>query len=408
MRRALGDDRRRRPPGARGRDRLHRAGGRDSRRGIPGGRCTPSTRSTTPTRAGRSTTATSGRATTGLPRVLLRAVLQRAALDEADRGLPSAGRSRPTPETLADSTRAISLCRTERFRETCARVRCPVLVIHGDADLIRPHAQGAALAEVTGGTLVTLEGSGHLPTARDPVKVNLLLRDFVVPASACAALGARPRPAQAGALRLLAHRTRPRAARRRDRGRAAQAPPRPRDRLARAAPGDGSRSSAAASASTRQARTSASESGHFESESAEHDLHCFHAWRRMDEILVSNFMVFHDLVRERSVRPLDRRRGLGARPLPAREPGAEDGVVRRGSPTSSAGCRCRTAASGRRLPDRRLQRRDDRAHRALSPSLRDRALFVGDPEDIVTDRFGPTCPAIRDWTEAALRRSPAT
>jgi hypothetical protein len=35
-----------------------------------------------------------------------------------------------------------------------------------------------------------------------------------------------------------------------------------------------------------------------ESESAEHDLHCFQAIRRMDEILLSNFMVFHDLVRE--------------------------------------------------------------------------------------------------------------
>ena len=39
----------------------------------------------------------------------------------------------------------------------------------------------------------------------------------------------------------------------------------------------------------------ANESGHIESESAEHDLHCFQAIRRMDEILVANFMVFHDL-----------------------------------------------------------------------------------------------------------------
>ena len=39
----------------------------------------------------------------------------------------------------------------------------------------------------------------------------------------------------------------------------------------------------------------ASESGHIESESAGHDLHCFQAWRRMDEILLANFMVFHDL-----------------------------------------------------------------------------------------------------------------
>jgi predicted glycosyltransferase len=42
-----------------------------------------------------------------------------------------------------------------------------------------------------------------------------------------------------------------------------------------------------------------SESGHIESESGEHDLHAFQAIRRMDEILVANFMVFDDLVRER-------------------------------------------------------------------------------------------------------------
>ena len=35
------------------------------------------------------------------------------------------------------------------------------------------------LAELTGGDYVLLEGSGHLPIARDPVKINLLLRDFV-------------------------------------------------------------------------------------------------------------------------------------------------------------------------------------------------------------------------------------
>src|SRR5262249_41713074 len=39
----------------------------------------------------------------------------------------------------------------------------------------------------------------------------------------------------------------------------------------------------------------ASESRHIESESAEHDLHCFQALRRMDEILLANFMVFHDV-----------------------------------------------------------------------------------------------------------------
>ena len=77
---------------------------------------------------------------------------------------------------------------------------------------------------LTGGALVSLEGSGHSPHARDPVKVNLLLRDFIQPreppTSAWTRAAARP---QAGALHLLADRPGPRAARRRDRARAAGA-----------------------------------------------------------------------------------------------------------------------------------------------------------------------------------------
>jgi pimeloyl-ACP methyl ester carboxylesterase len=84
-----------------------------------------------------------------------------------------------TPDTLIATEEGLLMCGLESFRDLCARVRCPVLVLHGDQDAIRPHAQGAALAEATGGRLVTLAGSGHLPHTRDPVKVNLLLREFV-------------------------------------------------------------------------------------------------------------------------------------------------------------------------------------------------------------------------------------
>ena len=83
------------------------------------------------------------------------------------------------PERLIDTEEGLSLCALESFRDSCARVRRPVLVIHGDEDAVRPLAQGAALAEVTGGTLVTLVGSGHCPHVRDPVEVNLLIREFV-------------------------------------------------------------------------------------------------------------------------------------------------------------------------------------------------------------------------------------
>jgi len=34
------------------------------------------------------------------------------------------------------------------------------------------------------------------------------------------------------------------------------------------------------------------------------------------------------------------------------------------------------------------------------PRIRDRAIFVGDPDDIVPDAFGPGLPLIRDWTPA--------
>jgi predicted glycosyltransferase len=37
-------------------------------------------------------------------------------------------------------------------------------------------------------------------------------------------------------------------------------------------------------------------------------------------------------------------------------------------------------------------------HIARYPRVRDRAIFVGDEDDIVPDSFGPGLPAIRDWT----------
>jgi len=86
-----------------------------------------------------------------------------------------------TPDVLADHDAGIDLPIGVEFRELCARVRCPVLVLHGDEDALHSHARGAALAEATGGQLVTLEGSGHFPQARDPVAINLLVREFVEP-----------------------------------------------------------------------------------------------------------------------------------------------------------------------------------------------------------------------------------
>jgi pimeloyl-ACP methyl ester carboxylesterase len=82
-------------------------------------------------------------------------------------------------ETLVATQLAPRLLDEEGVRELLARIDCPVLVIHGRDDGIRPWESGARLAELAGGELVVLEGSGHFPHARDPVKVNLLLREFI-------------------------------------------------------------------------------------------------------------------------------------------------------------------------------------------------------------------------------------
>ena len=42
----------------------------------------------------------------------------------------------------------------------------------------------------------------------------------------------------------------------------------------------------------------ANESAHVSSEAGGHDLHCFQTLRRMDEILLANFMVFQEVVEE--------------------------------------------------------------------------------------------------------------
>jgi pimeloyl-ACP methyl ester carboxylesterase len=61
----------------------------------------------------------------------------------------------------------------------CPRVRCPVLVVHGTEDEQVELSRGVALAAALDDRLVLLEGSGHAPHVRDPVKVNLLIREFV-------------------------------------------------------------------------------------------------------------------------------------------------------------------------------------------------------------------------------------
>ena len=58
-------------------------------------------------------------------------------------------------------------------------IRCPLLIIHGDQDAVVSYTRGVAIAEATGTPLITIASGGHHNFGRDPVKTNLLLREFI-------------------------------------------------------------------------------------------------------------------------------------------------------------------------------------------------------------------------------------
>ena len=84
-----------------------------------------------------------------------------------------------SPETLVLTQLGVQPASRDEIEAILRRVRCPVLVVHGAEDRVRPHAVGVAVAELTGGALVTIGDGGHCPQARHPVETNLLIREFV-------------------------------------------------------------------------------------------------------------------------------------------------------------------------------------------------------------------------------------
>ncbi|HXO07694.1 MAG TPA: glycosyltransferase, partial [Solirubrobacteraceae bacterium] len=139
------------------------------------------------------------------------------------------------------------------------------------------------------------------------------------------------------------------------------------------------------------------ESAHMRSEAREHELNCFAAWRRMDEILTANFMVFDEATRDGHYdlwigdEAWDVDYYLHENPelksaayawltdfvgwLPMPEGGEREAAL--------------TADYNAEMLDQI----------ARYPRVRDRAIFIGEPGDIVAGTFGPGLPGIRDWTE---------
>ncbi|MCI0583778.1 MAG: alpha/beta hydrolase, partial [Chloroflexi bacterium] len=141
----------------------------------------------------------------------------------------------------------------------------------------------------------------------------------------------------------------------------------------------------------------ASESAHITAESSEHDLNCFQAIRRMDEILVSNFMVFHDAVSEGDYDLV-----IGDEAWEVDHHLHENPELKRTAfawMTDFVGWLPMPAGGPREAFVTADYNADTIELVERFPRLRDAAIFVGNPEDIVPDDFGPGLPRIRDWTE---------
>jgi pimeloyl-ACP methyl ester carboxylesterase/predicted glycosyltransferase len=278
------------------------------------------------------------------------------------------------------------------------RVRVPTLILHGDADRIRPLALAErAHAAIPGSTLVVFGGTGHGPGARQPVRTNLLLRDFFQ--------GDRA-PARRTWQRALA---------------------RPKRALFVSSPiglGHALRDVAIADALRAQrpdveihwlaqdpvtrvleargetihpaSRHLAGESAHIESEAGEHDLHVFRAWRDMDEILLANFMVLHDVL---EAAPYDL--VVGDEAWEADYYWHENPELKRAAyvwMTDFVGWIPLAGPGSREAALTADYNAEMIEHVARFPRVRDRAIFVGSVEDVVDLPFGPGLPGIREWT----------
>jgi predicted glycosyltransferase len=301
------------------------------------------------------------------------------------------------PETVVRGMDAEWPNDREQALRLLALVPCPTLVIQGSQDAVVGPARGAAVTDaIPDARLITVEGAGHGPHIRDPVRTNLVIRDF-----ACSAppprRWARARSRGRRALYVsspigLGHARRDVAIARELRRLVpglvvdwlAQDP------VTRVLGGCGERVHPASA-------LLAGESGHLESVARGHELDVFDAFRRMDEILVANFMVFLDVVREE-----------GYDVWIGDEAWEVDYFLHENPELKSAAYVWLSDFVGW-LPmpgggEREAFLTADYNAEMLEqlaryPRVRDRSIFVGDPEDVAPGRFGPGLPSIREWTE---------
>ncbi len=282
--------------------------------------------------------------------------------------------------------------------EALANVRQPVLLVHGEDDRVRPYKDSALplVERLPNVSVLLVEGGGHAPHAREPVLVNRTIRDFlgthVRERQWAHALTARKRALWICSPIGLGHVRRDLAVAR---------------ALREIHPGlqidwlavDPVRSAVQEAGEHIHPASDLllSESAHVESQSAEHDVNVFLSIWDMDEILTANFMTFLDVVEREHYHcwigdeawDIDHYLHenpdlktapfvfmtdfIGVLPIDDRPGSAEAGLCWDWN-------------------------QEWIEHAQRYPTIRDRAIFIGDPDDVLDQPFGPDLPNMRAWT----------
>jgi pimeloyl-ACP methyl ester carboxylesterase/predicted glycosyltransferase len=277
------------------------------------------------------------------------------------------------------------------------KINCPVLMLHGDNDQIQPYARAQLVAELTGAEFVTFRGGGHNPLGRFPAKCNALITDFLD-----RRLGIKARQAPAirtgkakKALYLsspigLGHGRRDIAITRelRKLHPDLQVDWLAQDPVTRLLEANGENIHPLSS-------RLASESRHIELESGEHDLHAFQAIRSMDEVLVANFMIFQDAVEGGNYDLVIADEAWDIDHFWHEHPELKKAALAWftdfvGFLPMASGGEHEAFLTG----DYNAEMIE---HIERHPGVRDRAIFVGELQDVIPRAFGKDLPEMRDW-----------
>lgn len=278
------------------------------------------------------------------------------------------------------------------------RIRCPMLVIYGEDDPVVPPDASRAVAAVTGAELMMAPGAGHAPHARFPAKINTAMRDFLArklgtwePQKKSRRRGGTTKKALYLSSPIgLGHGRRDLAIARhlRERHPDLRIDWLAQDPVTRFLEANGERIHAASA-------KLANESAHIESEAGEHDLNAFQAIRNMDEILIANFMIFQEAVEQEDYDLVIADESWDVDHYWHEHPELKKAQV--AWFTDFVGWVPMPEGGPREAVLTMDYNAEMIGHVERHPGLRDRAIFVGNPGDIIPHGFGKNLPEMRDW-----------